>query len=51
MRLLSRPAFYIITLLITTMLLLTLWMSWKLDTLPQRKSKQEAAPAAVPYPP
>lgn len=51
MRLLSRPGFYVIVLLIAALLLLTLWMSWKLDTLPKRKSKQEAAPVAVPYPP
>lgn len=51
MRFLSRPGFYIIGLLITAMLLLTMWMSWKLDTLPKRKAKQEKAPAAVSKPP
>jgi hypothetical protein len=51
MRFLSRPGFYIISLLIAAMLLLTLWMSWKLDTLPKRKAKQESGPAAVSKPP
>ncbi|MBL9180180.1 MAG: hypothetical protein JNM65_19110 [Verrucomicrobiaceae bacterium] len=51
MRLLSRPGFYLISLLIAVLLLLTGWMQWKLDTLPKLKSKQEAAPVAVPYPP
>jgi len=50
MRFLSRPGFYIIALLIAAMLLLTLWMNWKLDMLPKRKTKQEAAPAAVSKP-
>lgn len=51
MKFLSRPAFYVIVLLIAAMLLLTMWMSWKLDTLPKRKLKQESPPAAVSTPP
>lgn len=47
MKFLSRPGFYVIALLIAAMLLLTLWMSWKLDTLPKRKPKEESPPAAV----
>ena len=35
------------TLLIATMLLLTLWLNWKLDMLPKHDVKQETAPAAV----
>lgn len=50
MKFLSRPGFYVIALLIAAMLLLTWWMSWKLDTLPKRKPKQETPPAAVPTP-
>lgn len=51
MQFLSRPAFYVIALLIAVMLLLTGWMKWKLDTLPTRKVKQETSPAAVSNPP
>jgi len=51
MKFLSRPGFHIIALLIAALLLLTLWMGWKLDTLPKRKTKQESAPVAVPHPP
>ena len=51
MKFLSRPGFYVILLLIAAMLLLTFWMSWKLDSLPQRKAKQESAPTAVSNPP
>lgn len=51
MKFLSRPGFYVIVLLIAAMLLLTGWMSWKLDSLPKRKGKQETPPAAVPTPP
>ena len=51
MKFLNRPGFYVIFLLIAAMLLLTLWMSWKLDSLPKRKAKQETAPAAVSHPP
>jgi hypothetical protein len=51
MKFLSRPGFYIIALLIAAMALLTLWMQWKLDSLPKRKLKQETPPAAVPTPP
>lgn len=47
MKFLNRPAFYIIALLIAVMLLLTLWMQWKLDSLPKGKARQETAPAAV----
>lgn len=51
MKFLSRPGFYVIFLLIAAMLLLTLWMSWKLEGLPKPKRKQETAPAAVSHPP
>lgn len=51
MKFLSRPGFYAIFLLIATMLLLTLWLQWKLDTLSKHKAKQESAPAAVSHPP
>jgi flagellar basal body-associated protein FliL len=51
MKFFSHPAFYIIVLLIAAMLLLTMWMSWKLDTLPKRKAKKENAPAVVSKPP
>ncbi len=51
MQFLSRPGFYLIVLLIAAMLLLTMWMSWQIDTLPQRKPAQEPAPAAVSLPP
>lgn len=51
MKFLSRPGFYAICLLIATLLLLTLWLQWKLDSLPKRKGKQETAPAAVSHPP
>ena len=51
MKFFNRPGFYLILLLIAAMLLLTLWMQWKLDTLPKRKGKQETAPAAVSHPP
>ncbi len=51
MKFLTRPGFYIILLLIAAMVLLTLWMSWKLDGLPKRKVKQETAPANVSHPP
>ncbi len=51
MKFLSRPGFYVIALLIAAMLLLTLWLNWKLDTLPKRQSKQETPPAAVPTTP
>jgi len=51
MKFLNRPGFYVIFLLIAAMLLLTLWMIWKLDSLPKRKAKQETAPAAVSHPP
>lgn len=47
MKFLNRPAFYVILLLIAAMLLLTLWMQWKLDSLPEGKARQEPAPAAV----
>ena len=47
MKLLSRPAFYVIGLLIAIMLLLTSWMKWKLDTLPKGKVEQESPPAPV----
>ncbi len=51
MKFLSRPGFYVILLLIAAMLLLTLWLEWKIDSLPKRKVKQETAPAAVSHPP
>jgi len=51
MKFLSRPGFYLIVLLIATMLLLTLWLNWKLSSLPKRDPKQESAPAAVSNPP
>lgn len=51
MKYLSRPAFYVIVLLIAAMVLLTLWVQWKLDWLSKRKEKQESAPAAVSHPP
>lgn len=51
MKFLSRPGFYIIALLIAALVLLTLWMQWKLDSLPKRKLKQETPPAAVPTSP
>jgi hypothetical protein len=51
MKFLSRPGFYVIFLLIAMMLLLTLWLQWKLDSLPKHKAKQETAPAAVSHPP
>lgn len=51
MKFLSRPAFYVIALLIVVMLLLTGWMKWKLDTLPKRRVKQESPPSAVSTPP
>ena len=35
MKVSSRPGFYVIVLLIAAMLLLTLWMQWKLDSLPK----------------
>lgn len=47
MKFLNRPGFYLILLLITAMLMLTLWLQWKLDSLPKRKVKQETAPPAV----
>ncbi|MDI1314471.1 hypothetical protein [Prosthecobacter sp.] len=47
MKFLSRPGFYIILLLIAAMLLLTLWLQWKLDSLPKPNAKQETASAAV----
>lgn len=47
MKFFSRPAFYVILLLIAAMVLLTLWLDWKLDTLPRHKVKQENVPAAV----
>jgi len=51
MNFLTRPGFYVIFLLITAMLLLTLWLQWKLDSLPRHKAKQESAPAAVSHSP
>lgn len=51
MKFLNRPGFYLILLLIAAMLMLTLWMQWKLDSLPKRKVKQETAPTAVSHPP
>jgi len=51
MKLLNRPGFYLILLLIAAMLMLTLWMQWKLDSLPKRKVKQETAPTTVSHPP
>jgi hypothetical protein len=51
MKFLSRPGFYVIFLLIAAMLLLTLWLQWKIDELPKHKVKQETAPAAVSHPP
>lgn len=50
MKFLNRPGFYLILLLIAAMLMLTLWMQWKLDSLPKKKVKQETAPAAVSHP-
>lgn len=47
MRLLTRPAFYVIVLLIAAMVALTLWLQWKLETLPRNKAQQESPPAAV----
>jgi|GEM_PF-950239 len=47
MKFLSRPAFYMIALLIAAMLLLALWMQWKLDVLSKHKPKRETAPAAA----
>jgi hypothetical protein len=47
MQFLSRPGFYVIALLIAAMLLLTLWMQWKLDSLPKRPAAQETVPADV----
>ena len=51
MKFLSRPGFYVIFLLIAAMLLLTLWLEWKIDSLPMHIAKQETAPAAVSHPP
>jgi hypothetical protein len=51
MQLLTRPGFYVIVLLIGAMLLLTMWMSWKLEGLPKRKGAQEKTPAAVSHGP
>ncbi|WP_395746034.1 hypothetical protein [Prosthecobacter sp.] len=51
MKFLNRPGFYVIALLIAAMVLLTLWMQWKMDSLPKRKVKQETAPAAVSHAP
>ena len=51
MKFLSRPGFYVILLLIAALLLLTLWLQWKLDSLPKRNAKQETAPVAVSHPP
>ena len=51
MKFLSRPGFYVIFLLIAMMLLLTLWLQWKLDSLPKHRAKQETAPGAVSHPP
>jgi magnesium-transporting ATPase (P-type) len=51
MKFLSRPGFYVILLLIAAMLLLTMYLQWKLDSLPKHKAKQETAPAAVSHPP
>ena len=45
--LLSRPAFYVIVLLIGMMVMLTLWLQWKLETLPRQKEPKETPPAAV----
>lgn len=47
MKFFSRPGFYLIAMLIAAMLLLTLWMQWKLDSLPKRPAAQEQAPADV----
>ncbi|MFN0077669.1 MAG: hypothetical protein ACKVY0_14460 [Prosthecobacter sp.] len=49
MKFLSRPAFYIIALLIVAMLLLTLWMQWILSQplFPIDHPPKEKAPAAV----
>jgi hypothetical protein len=51
MRFLSRPGFYVILMLIAAMLLITLWMNWKLEALPKRNAKQESSPASVTHPP
>ncbi len=51
MKFLLRPGFYVILLLIAAMLLLTMYLQWKLDSLPKHKAKQETAPAAVSHPP
>ncbi|MBN8419767.1 MAG: hypothetical protein J0L73_12680 [Verrucomicrobia bacterium] len=51
MQFLSRPGFYVIFVLIAAMLLLTLWLQWKLDSLPKPKVKEETAPAAVSHAP
>lgn len=51
MNLSSRPGFYVILLLIAAMVLLTMWLNWKLDGVPemkrQQQRKQESPPAAV----
>lgn len=51
MKFLWRPGFYAILLLIAAMVMLTLWLSWKLDELAKRKVKQESTPAAVSHRP
>ncbi|WP_395741002.1 hypothetical protein [Prosthecobacter sp.] len=51
MQLLTRPGFYVIALLIAVMLMLTMWMSWKLEGLPKRKEAKEKAPSAVSHGP
>ncbi len=51
MKFLNRPGFYLILLLIAAMLMLTLWMQWKLDSLPNRKVKLETAPTEVSHTP
>lgn len=49
MKFLSRPAFYVIALLLFAMMALTLWMQWQLDA-PElkRKGKPGEEPRAAP---
>lgn len=47
MRLLNRPAFYVIVLLVFAMLFLTVWLQWKVGQLSEQKGIQESRPAAV----
>lgn len=47
LRILHRPAFYLIVLLIGLLLLMTLWLQWKLDLLQEAETRQEPAAEVV----